>query len=216
VAPDKFSGGTSFDQRFPIFAVLFLLAALGSNAVLEHGGYRIAIVTFAIVVSIGGLVYQWEFCRRYQVAVDLYQLPPVKAGAKGAIIMDDASIYLPPGLAFAPYRWVGADYFRHSKAVLLNSPFLYTGTMPLKIAPSALTPMNPSGSEINPLSMGRLLLADGPTTDVDFVVFVGDSDHLTADSLVSRLCARYGFVKAWSRDSVSMFTRPSSVLGAER
>ena len=97
-------------------------------------------------------------CRHYQAAVELYRMPAVKAGSKGAIVMDDTSMFLPPGLAFGPYRWVGAHYFRHSKAVLLNSPFLYTGTMPLKVAPSSLTPMNPLGTEISPPTMERLLL----------------------------------------------------------
>lgn len=216
VAPEAFSGGSFFDQRFPIFAVLFILAALGSNQVFERGGYRGAVIVAAIVVGIGSLIYQMEFCRRYQVAVDLYRLPAVKAGAKGAIVIDDASIFLPPGLAFGPYRWVGAHYFRHSKAVLLNAPFLYTGTMPLKIAPSSLTPLNPLGSEINPRAMERVLFSYSPRDEVDFVVFIGNSDHLPADSLFSRLCARYGFAKAWSTDSVSIYMRPTSFVGAER
>ncbi len=215
VAPEKFSGGSSFDQRFPIFALLFILAAFASSAAFEHGRVRVAITVLALVVSVGVLVYQVEFCRRYQLATDLYRMPVVKAGTKGAIVMDDASIYLPPGLAFGPDRWVGAHYFRHSKAILLNSPFLYTGTMPLKIAPSALTPLNPLGSEINPMSMGRVLLSDHPANEVDFVVFVGDSEHLSADSMLSRLCARYGFVKAWSTGSVSMYTRPASTANPE-
>jgi hypothetical protein len=215
VAPDLFSGGSYFDQRFPIFALLFILAAFASSATFEHGPFRVAIAVFALAVSVGGLVYQVEFCRAYQLAADLYRMPVVKAGTKGAIVMDDASIYLPPGLAFGPYRWVGAHYFRHSKAILLNSPFLYTGTMPLKIAPSALTSLNPLGSEINPMSMGRVLLSDHPANEVDFVVFVGDSEHLSADSMLSRLCERNGFVKAWSTGSVSMYTRPASTANAE-
>jgi hypothetical protein len=215
VAPDTFSGGSSFDQRFPIFALLFILAAFASSAAFERGRVRVAIAVFALAVSVGGLVYQVEFCRRYQLAADLYRMPVVKAGTKGAIVMDDASIYLPPGLAFGPYRWVGTHYFRHSKAILLNSPFLYTGTMPLKIAPSALTPLNPLGSEINPMSMGRVLLSDHPVNEVDFVVFVGDAEHLSADSMLSRLCERYGFVKAWSTGSVSLYSRPASTANAE-
>jgi hypothetical protein len=211
VAPSTFSGGTSFDQRFPIFALFFFLAAIASNAAFERGRCRDAILAGAIVISIASLVYQIQFCRQYQVAVELDRMPAVKAGSKGAIVMEDASMFLPAGLAFGPYRWVGAHYFRHSKAVLLNSPFLYTGTMPLKVAPSSLTPMNPLGTEISPPGMERLLNSDGPTEEVDFVVFIGNTNDLPADSPLGRLCARHGFVKAWSTDSVSMYTRPASI-----
>ena len=55
------------------------------------------------------------------------------------------------------------------------------------------------------------LLADGPAVAVDFVVFVGNTNSLPADSPLGRLCARYGFVKAWSTVSVSMYTRPASI-----
>jgi peptidoglycan/LPS O-acetylase OafA/YrhL len=41
VAPDTFSGGSGFDQRFPIFAVLFVLCAIGSNAAFERDRYRV-------------------------------------------------------------------------------------------------------------------------------------------------------------------------------
>jgi len=88
--------------------------------------------------------------------------------------------------------------------------------MPLKIAPSSLTPLNPLGSEINPRAMERVLFSYSPRDEVDFVVFIGNSDHLPADSLFSRLCARYGFAKAWSTDSVSIYMRPTSFVGAER
>ncbi|HYM05668.1 MAG TPA: hypothetical protein VEU11_03840 [Terriglobales bacterium] len=215
VAPSAFSGGTSFDQRFPIFALLFTLAALASNAAFERGRCRDAILAGAIVISIASLVYQIQFCRHYQAAVDLYRAPAMRAGSKGAIVMDDTSMFLPPGLAFGPYRWVGAHYFRHSKAVLLNSPFLYTGTMPLKVAPSSLSPLNPLGTEISPLSMERLL-AEGPIEDVDFVLFIGNTETLQGDNPLNRLCARYGLVKAWSTGIISMYARPASSAEAER
>jgi hypothetical protein len=215
VAPGTFSGGTGFDQRFPIFAVLFILAALGSSAAFEQGRYRRAVIVFTIAVSMASLIYQIEFCRHYQAALDLYRLPPVKAGAKGAIVMDDASVFLPPGLAFGPYRWVAAHYFRHSKAVLLNSPFLYTGTMPIKVDPSSLTSLNPQGMEISPPTMEHTLASYSPTDLVDFVVFVGNPNSLPADSPFSRLCERYGFVKTWSADSVSLYVRPPSFAGIE-
>lgn len=214
VAPGAFSGGAFFDQRFPIFALLFILAALASNAAFERGRYRGAIIVAAVIVSIASLIYQIEFCRHYQVAVDLYRMPPVKPGAKGAIVMDDASMFLPPGLAFAPYRWVAAHYFRHSKAVLLNAPFLYTGTMPLKVAPSSFRSINPLGTEISPPSMERILVSHGPTDQVDFVVFIGNTNYLPADGPWALICARYGFVKTWSTDSVSMYMRPTSSVGA--
>ena len=142
-------------------------------------------------------------------------LQPDEWGIDIVIGGSQKALMVPPGLAFGPYRWVGAHYFRYSKAILLNSPFLYTGTMPLKIAPSALTSLNPLGSEINPMSMGRVLLSDHPANEVDFVVFVGDSEHLSGDSMLSRLCERYGFVKVWSTGSVSMYTRPASTANAE-
>ena len=129
--------------------------------------------------------------------------------------MDDASMFLPPGLAFGPYRWVGAHYFLHSRAALLNSPFLYTGTMPLKVAASSLTPINPLGTEISPPTMERLLASVGPSEEVDFVVFVGNTNNLPVDSSFNGLCARYGFVKAWSTDSVSMYMRPALSVGPE-
>ena len=112
--------------------------------------------------------------------------------------MDDAPNFLPTGLAFGPYRWVGAHYFQHSKAVLLNAPFLYTGTMPIKISPSSLTALNSLGTEISPPTMERILVSYGATDEVDFVVYVGNPNDLPDNSLFRLLCARYGFVKAWS------------------
>jgi hypothetical protein len=210
VLPGVFSGGAYFDQRFPIFGVLFILGALGSSTALEQRLYRNVILAATIAVSMGGLIYQVRICRRYQLAVELYQLPAVKAGAKGAIVMDENSFATPGGLAFGPYRWVGAHYFLHSKAVLLNSPFLYTGTMPIRIAPSSLSTMNPQGSEINALDMERILTSGKPIDDLDFVVFIGDFDHLPAESPFRRFCARYGFVKSSGAENVSVLERPNS------
>jgi hypothetical protein len=215
MAPETFSGGAYFDQRFPIFAVLFVLAALGSSVAFEQGAYRAGVVVFAFAIGLASLAYQVKFCRQYQVAGDLYRLPSVKPGSRGAIVMDDAPNFLPTGLAFGPYRWVGAHYFQHSKAVLLNAPFLYTPTMPIKISPSRLTALNSLGTEITPPIMERILVSCGATDEVDFVVYVGNPNDLPDNSRFRLLCARYGFVKAWTADGISIYMRPASFETAE-
>jgi hypothetical protein len=43
----------------------------------------------------------------------------------------------------------------------------------------------------SPPSMERILLSYSPTDQVDFVVFIGNPDHVSADSLINRICARF-------------------------
>ena len=75
---------------------------------------------------------------------------------------------MPPGLAFNPYLWAGAEYFRRSRAFLGNTPWMDLAVIMLKPAhPDRWSYTNPS-YDIEQLR--EMILGREPPPAIDFVV----------------------------------------------
>jgi hypothetical protein len=121
VAPPRVNGNFYFAERFPILWILFSLSA-ASALRLPHR-WNAAAGGAAACVTVCVLAMQWGQVSRIgaQIAPALNS-PPAAAGSVGLII--GALKEEPPGLAFDPYMWGGAHYFRRSRAVLANDPWM--------------------------------------------------------------------------------------------
>jgi hypothetical protein len=207
ISPETFSGGWGFDQRFPIFGLIFLLAALASSPLFQQYRPGWVLVAASVLIGAGTLLYQVNFCGRYQIAGDLYRMPPVTEGSAGAIVMDSTALYQPAGLSFSPYRWVGAFYMLKSKSGFLNAPFLHTSVMPMLARPN-VHPADPYGME-------RILLWGKPGVVPDFLVYIGEPGHRPQNEFFEFI-KRYGYTQKCASDVASIFTRPAHLVRALR
>jgi hypothetical protein len=121
IVPERMNASFYFAERFPVLWVLFLLA--GTAALPLSRRWSIAAGGLAVCVTATLLLQQ-----RANVAAigsriaRMQQLPPPKAGSVGLIAA--ASRETPHGLQFHPYMWSAAHYFRRSRAILANDPWM--------------------------------------------------------------------------------------------
>jgi len=181
IAPGSINGSGFFPERFAIFWVLFLIAATA--------GFRpprlcsLAAGVTALCVTIAVLALQWVNVSRIAPEVSsVMDTLPAKAGSVGLIIGEKSS--LPEGLSFDPFFWGGVHYFRRSRAILANAPWL---DVPLVM----IRPAHPDRwSYLNPLPAGESLLgvlsAGEAVPDLSFVVREGRPGAMT-DAVISGL-----------------------------
>jgi hypothetical protein len=183
VVPERMNASFYFAERFPILWVLFLLA--GTAALPLSRRWSIAAGGLAVCVTAILLLQQ-----RANVAAigsriaRMQQLPPPKAGSVGLIAA--ASRETPHGLQFHPYMWSAAHYFRRSRAILANDPWMNS---PLIM----LAPVRADRwSYLDPGDAGKALIggkvSGEDTRDLDFVVQMGPPD-----SGIDGLMHRYGW-----------------------
>ena len=183
VVPERMNASFYFAERFPILWVLFLLA--GTTALPLSRRWSIAAGGLAVCVTATLLLQQ-----RANVAAigsriaRMQQLPPPKAGSVGLIA--EAGREKPHGLQFHPYMWSAVHYFRRSRAILANDPWMNS---PLIM----LAPVRADRwSYLDPLDAGKALMggqvSGEDTRDLDFVVQMGPPD-----SDFDGLMHRYGW-----------------------
>ncbi|MBC7925969.1 MAG: hypothetical protein H7039_09970 [Bryobacteraceae bacterium] len=132
-APVPLNGATYFANRFPIFWVVFLFAsaaALPTALPSAHSRFRYAVPVLAIPVALLSLFLQW----RHTSATAAELTPTLNAkvigpGSLGLICSDSAR---DPIRSYDPHLWLGVHYFRRSKAVLVNAPWMYLPHIMLK------------------------------------------------------------------------------------
>jgi hypothetical protein len=121
IVPPVINGSWFFAERFPVFWILFLIAAVA--ALRPARGLGMAAGALAACVAIGLLLLQWNVVSR--IAGDLgpvLDTPVASPGSLGLII--GATTVPGEGLAFDPFMWSGAHYFRRSRAILANTPWM--------------------------------------------------------------------------------------------
>jgi len=170
VVPERMSGGYYFAERFPILWILFLLA--GASACRLPRGWSTAAGALAATVTVFALAMQWanvsEIGARIALANDTGR---ATAGSVGVIV--GLRRGMPDGLAFNPYLWCGAHYFRRSRAILANEPWMDESVMMLRPArPDRWSYRDPDAAR-QELEHAK---ADGTSQGPDFVVQAGQVD----------------------------------------
>lgn len=178
LVPQRMNGSFYFAERFPILWVLFLLA--GAAAIPLPRGWTLAAGGLAIATTLGLLVQQHvkveEIASRMALAG---RIPLAQPGDVGLIVA--SSRETPPGLQFNPYMWSAVHYFRRSRAILANDPWM---DMPQIM----LRPMQPNRwSYLDPDDAAAPFLrsAAGGISwrDLDFVVRMAPGGDFTIDRL---------------------------------
>jgi len=161
IAPIAINRGFYFPDRFPILWILFLIASLAAM----HPPRRWGMVAgaMAILVTCGSLVEQWSFVRSFERTINpALRAIPAKAGSVGLLLGQPKD--MPEGLGFDPYRWAGVHYFRRSRAILANNPWMSNAYLIIR-------PRDPdSWSFLEPEQASRYLAAAARETKFDFVV----------------------------------------------
>ena len=176
LVPQRMNGSFYFAERFPILWVLFLLA--GASAIPLPRAWNRAAGWLAIVTTTGLLVQQHAKVGEIASRIALsQQIPPAKPGDVGLIVC--ASRETPPGLQFNPYMWSAVHYFRRSRAILANDPWMDMPQILLRPArPNRWSYLDPDDAEAPFL---RSAAAGTSAQDLDFVVRMGPP--LTVDRL---------------------------------
>jgi hypothetical protein len=183
VVPERLNASFYFAERFPILWVLFLLA--GTAALPPSRRWSIAAGAVAVCVTATMLLQQ-----RANIAAigseiaRMQQLPLAKAGSVGLIAA--ASRETPPGLQFNPYMWSAVHYFRRSRAILANDPWMNAPLIMLAPARADRWSYLDPGDAGKALMSGQVSGTD--TGHLDFVVQMGPPD-----SEIDGLMHRYGW-----------------------
>jgi hypothetical protein len=181
VVQPSINGSSYFAERFPILWVLFSLAAAAALR-LPHR-WNAAAGGAAGCVTVCVLSMQWGQISSIGARVaPMLDSPPAPAGSIGLIIGSKKEE--PPGLAFDPYMWSGAHYFRRSRAILENQPWMDLPIIMLRpIRPAKWSYLNPDdASPVLIAAMAGGKAAQNP----DFVVQEGPPDF-EIDGLMHRM-----------------------------
>jgi hypothetical protein len=120
-APFSINGSSLFSNRFAIFWIVLFVAA----AAALHPPHRWSLAAGVIAFFVTGalLSMQWvsisRIAREIRPALDA---PLAEVGSVGLIIGEDNGSSA--RLRFDPFIWSGAHYFRRSKAILANTPWM--------------------------------------------------------------------------------------------
>jgi hypothetical protein len=127
-APFTVNDGGFFPNRFGIFGIVLLLGA--ASAFHPPRRWSLAAGLIAFCVAAASLPLQWvtvsRIAREIRPALDA---PPADAESVGIIIGQPrlegtGEPKYAPDLFFDPFLWSGAHYFRRSKAILTNTPWM--------------------------------------------------------------------------------------------
>ncbi len=137
--PEKVNGSYNFAVRMEVLAWIGALAAASACGPLRRKTQS-ALAAVAMVFALAVLVLaqsRLETPAR-RVAMLLHQ--PFTLGVQAGLLLPatDAFETEDASLAFSPYYWAGAHYFRQNGAVMLNSPWLDSSILPLRAQPGLL------------------------------------------------------------------------------
>jgi hypothetical protein len=120
VSPGIVARAAYFDQKFPILALVFFLAAAAWN----HASIKWHLAAGAAACAVGLLVlgYQTIQCRQMNVELaDVFNAPTLPPGSVGALSFEGPRLI--SHRSFSPMIHGGAYYFIRSHAVLINVPY---------------------------------------------------------------------------------------------
>lgn len=198
IAPERLSGGYYFAERFPILWVLFLLA--GTSALRLPRRWSAGIGAVAGAVAMMAIVLQWSSVK--EIGSRMARAVPAPQSVEGAVgLMVGRHGDMPEGLAFHPYLWSGAHYFRESRAILANEPWM---EMPILM----LRPAQPDRWSYHDPDFARqeleMDIATGlPARCPDFILQAGGMDVA-----VDRLLKRFGWSPAGEAGRLPLYRRP--------
>jgi len=204
--PEWINGSGYFRERFPIFFVLFLLAAGAASAPSSRWSYAAGGIAVLALCSTG--VLQWR--RATEIATELRPLLTAEiSGPLGAgVLLHERSPENPidRDVTFDPYAWAGAHYFRRAHAVLLD-------TMGLDQPIHLLRPANPGPWDyLDPLGEANYFSTqEGCSTPrLDLVVRVGkEVPSGVADAVIGRYCLG---LAARAGERLTVYTRRAGML----
>lgn len=196
IVPPRVNGSYYFPERFPILGVLFVLA--GAAALRVPHRWSAAAGGVAACVTAGVLLLQWANVRELSAQLaPASTSPPAAAGSVGVIVGPPKS--LPDGLTFNPYMWGGATFFRRSRAILANAPWM---DQPLIM----LRPVHPDRwSYLDPDNATQVLITGvlgGAARNPDFVVEEGPPD-----SEIDGLLNRQGWIESAGNPFLRIYRR---------
>ena len=181
VVPPRLNGSYYFAERFPILAVLFLLAT--AAAVRPPGWWSAAAGGAGGCVTVAVLLLQGTNMARIAAQIaPAWDSPPAATASVGVIVGPAKS--LPDGLSFDPYMWGAVHYFRRSRAILANEPWM---DLPIIM----MQPLTPDRwSYLDPEDASQVLVnslvGGAAVPPVDFAVQEGPSD-MEIEGLMRRM-----------------------------
>jgi|SRR5579871_561067 len=210
--PEWVGGGAFVRERFPIFFVLFLLAAAAAAAPAIRWSYAPGVIALAVLCLTLGLQYR----RAEPMAADLQRLllaDPSQPSTAGMLLQGKSPLEL--DLNFDPYYWAGAHYFRRSHAILLNAPWLDVPIYMLR--PSQPAPWNYLDPQPETAYVSSHAGCGSPR--LDFAVLVGSEVPHGVDSAIRGHClvpaARAGQrVTIYTRNSLTAACCPQTTNAA--
>lgn len=181
IVPPRINGSWYFAERFPILWALFLLAA--AAALRPPRWWSVATGAIALCVTVGVLLPQWGLVSRIATRIaPALDCPPAQAGSVGLIVGPPKA--LPEGLAFDPYLWSAAHYFRRSGAILANAPWMDLPILMMRPAhPSRWSYLDPDDAA---QAMADAMAGGQALPDLDFVVREGPADF-EMDAMLNRM-----------------------------
>ena len=178
VAPRTINGSWFFPERFPVYWVMFMIGA--AAAMRPRRLFGMVAGGIALCATSAVLLLLWVNVSRIarEVTVVL-EAPPMEAGSGGVIIGERAT--RPDGLAFDPYLWQGAHYFRRSRGILLNAPWMDLPILMIRPAhPGRWTPLE--AWDAGALLLDAVRSGDG-VSELSFVIREGPSRGVTDAAL---------------------------------
>ena len=145
--------------------------------------WSVATGAIALCVTAGVLLPQWGLVSRIATRIaPALDCPPAQAGSVGLIVGPPKA--LPEGLAFDPYLWSAAHYFRRSGAILANAPWMDLPILMMRPAhPSRWSYLDPDDAA---QAMADAMAGGQALPDLDFVVREGPADF-EMDAMLNRM-----------------------------
>jgi hypothetical protein len=119
--PPWFLSAGYFADRMSVIFVLGCLIVL-SPLTLPPPLRRVAVATAVFAVLVTAVIRDRQTAVIVKALAPVYDAKPLQEGGWGAIVSGTESV---DGLTFNPYYWAGAHHARESKAILLNTPWIY-------------------------------------------------------------------------------------------
>jgi hypothetical protein len=216
LAPGRVGGGSYLDERFPILAAVFLAASVGKAKL--RGWQQAGAACVLGAVSCLALGQQIQYCgaaARRMEFLEHAQVVPV--GSRGALLAERRETHLLP-LNYDPSFWAGARYFRRSRAVLTNGPWM---DLPFMILNTRTPPL--SADEQHPFTFVSVLtgtpncMPPGTPGKLDFILATDWNGTQGKLPLVERLAASCGLAPVpWGTSRFVLYASPrrSSATGA--
>jgi len=168
LVPERMNANFYFAERFPILWVLFLLA--GTAALPLSRRWNVAAGALGASIAVILLLQQKAYVAEIgsQIA-RTQQVPAPEPGSVGLIAA--ASREVPHSLQFNPYMWSAVHYFRQSRAILANDPWMNSPLLMLEpVRPGRWSYLDP-GDANAALTSGTVSGSD--IGDLDFIVQMG-------------------------------------------